>query len=176
MFFFIARLKLYRTREKRSYSPHASTILKSIGSALERSSKMAMNLMLLIATLINKRELEQSPHIGSFARQGNEQRNVRGVILRTLPVWVEVDSPRVTADGEGIGGDVFADPDAFGERVAADLEFVEAVDGFREGGRHSERFCRGFGDLTANPSCVHQRDGIVKSMMGRFEIERDLRL
>lgn len=95
---------------------------------------MAMNLVLLITTLINERELEQSPHISSFARQGNEQRNVRGVILRTLSVGVEVDSPRVTAYGEGIGGDVFADSDAFGERVAADFEFVEAVDGFRDGG------------------------------------------
>lgn len=95
---------------------------------------MAMDFMPPVTALVDEGQLEESPDVGSFAGEGYEEGHVDGVILRALPVRVEVDRPGVAAEGEGLGGDVFAHAHAFDEGVAADLELVCAVEGFRMGG------------------------------------------
>ena len=74
---------------------------------------MAMNLVIIPATLVQKRELKERPDIGTLARQRDEERYIGGVILAALAVGVEVDGPGVAADGEGIGSDELSDPHAF---------------------------------------------------------------
>lgn len=91
--------------------------------------------MLPFPTLIQQRQLEQRPNIGPIASQRDEDGDVSGVILGVLAVGVEVDSPLVPADGESVAGDVFSDPDSFGQRVAFDREAVGSVYGLR----HRER-------------------------------------
>lgn len=74
---------------------------------------MAMNLVIILATLVQKRELKERPDIGALARQRDEERYVGGVILAALAVGVEVNGPGVAADGEGIGREELSDPHAF---------------------------------------------------------------
>lgn len=129
-----AKDKITKRRKKKN-EPHATTILEGIRPTLKRTIKMTMNLMLPFPTLIQQRQLEQRPNIGPIASQRDEDGDVGGVILGVLAVGVEVDSPLVPADGESIAGDVFPDPDSFGERVAFDREAVGSVYGLR----HRER-------------------------------------
>lgn len=106
-----------------------------------------MDLVALPLALIQKRQLKQSPDVSAFAGQRDEQRHVIGVVLDAFTVGVEVYGPRVPADVELLRPDVLTDPHALGERVAADLELVAAIDGLgarrRARGRRRRRR-RGF--------------------------------
>lgn len=105
---------------------------------------MAMNLMLPFPTLIKQRKLEKSPNIGAIASQSNENGDISRIILRIFPVGIEIDCPLVTSDGESVAGDVFSDPDSFGQRVAFDCEAVRSVYGLRHGERSRRRWRRHF--------------------------------
>lgn len=102
---------------------------------------MCMHLVPLVAALIQKRQLEQRPHVRPLARQGDEQRHIRRIVLRALPVRVEVNRPRVVPDSEILGSDVLADAEVFGEGVSGDLEVVGSVDGVGDGGGGGEGGC-----------------------------------
>lgn len=95
---------------------------------------MGVHLVLALAALVDERELEERAHVGALAGERDEERDVGGAVLGALAVGVEVDGPLEAADGEGLGGDVLADPDPLGERVARDLEVVRPVDGLGDGG------------------------------------------
>lgn len=97
---------------------------------------MAMNLMPPSTALIHQRQLEQRPNVARIARQGDEERDVRGVLLRILPVGVEVDHPVVSPDGEDVALDVPPRAHAFGEGVASDREFVRSVHRLHYGCRY----------------------------------------
>lgn len=88
---------------------------------------MAMNLVLPLPTLINQSQLEQRPHVGPLARQRDENRDVRRIVLRILPVRVEVYGPLVPSHREILARDVLTDPHAFSEGVALDDEAVRSV-------------------------------------------------
>lgn len=90
---------------------------------------MAVDLVLASSTLIEERQLEQSPNIGSLTGKGYENGNIGGMILGVLAIGVEVDRPLVAADGEIVAGDVFADADALGQGITLDHEVVGAIDG-----------------------------------------------
>ena len=94
---------------------------------------MGVHLVLALAALVDERELEERAHVGALAGERDEERDVGGAVLGALAVGVEVDGPLEAADGEGLGGDVLADPDPLGERVAGDLEVVRPVDGLGDG-------------------------------------------
>lgn len=104
---------------------------------------MAVHFVPLLPALIQQRQLEERPHVGSLAGQGNEEGHVRRIVLDALPVRVEIDRPLVPADGERVGGLVLADPDPLGQRVPVDLEVMGAIDGVgdrrRGGGDGGER-------------------------------------
>lgn len=103
---------------------------------------MGMNLMFPFPTLILEGEFKEGSHIGAFARQSDEDRDISGIIFRVFPVRVKVNGPLVTGDGEVVAGDVLADAYTLGEGVALDGEVVGAVDGLGEGeggGRGGER-------------------------------------
>ena len=74
---------------------------------------MAMDLVIIPATLVQKSELKERPDIGTLARQRDEERYICGVILATLAIGVEVDGLGVADDGEGIESDKLSDPHAF---------------------------------------------------------------
>lgn len=95
---------------------------------------MRVHLVLALAALVDERELEEGAHVGALGGERDEERDVGGAVLGALAVGVEVDGPLEPPDGEGLGGDVLADADALGERVARDLEVVRAVDGLGDGG------------------------------------------
>lgn len=88
---------------------------------------MTMNLMPPSPALIHQRQLEQSPNVARIARQGDEERDVGGVLLGVLPVGVEVDHPVVSVHGEDVALYVPPRAHAFGERVAFDRELVRSV-------------------------------------------------
>jgi len=92
---------------------------------------MAMNLMLPLTTLINKRKFKKRPHIRSFTRQRDENRNIRRIILRILSIRVEVDRPLKPSDGENIASNVFSNSHSLRERVPLDQEFVRTVNRLR---------------------------------------------
>lgn len=118
--------------------PHASTILEGVGPTLQGAIKMTMDLMLPFTALIHQSELEQSPNVRTFTSQCNEHRHVHRTILHVFTVGVKVNSPIVTAYGEGVAGDVLSRSHPFRERVAADREVVgpihRLVDRFGRGG------------------------------------------
>lgn len=83
--------------------------------------------MLPLPALIQKRELEQRPHVRPFARQRDERRHVRHVVLDVLAVGVEVNRPVVPPDPERVARNVLPRAHPFGQGVALDREIVGAV-------------------------------------------------
>jgi len=98
---------------------------------------MAMHLVPLLATLIQKGQLEKCPNVGAVAGQSDEERHIGGIVLHALPIWVEINRPIVPSNGKLLGGHVLANPDPLGERVPRDLELVRAPHGLRH--RHGRR-------------------------------------
>jgi len=86
-------------------SSHAVAVLEGVWVALERPPKVGMHLVLPLAALVDERDLEQRAHIGAFAGQGYEERDVDNAILAALPIGVEVDRPIESPHVEGLGGD-----------------------------------------------------------------------
>ena len=74
---------------------------------------MAMNLVIIPATLVQKHELKERPDIGTLARQCDEEQYIGSIILTTLAVSVDVDGLGVAVDDEGIRSDELSDPHAF---------------------------------------------------------------
>ena len=68
-------------------------------------SRRLSHLVLPLAALVDERDLEQRAHIGAFAGQGYEERDVGSAVLGALPVGVEVDRPVEPPHVEGLGGD-----------------------------------------------------------------------
>lgn len=101
---------------------------------------MAMHFVPLIPTLIQKGQFEESSHIGSFARERDEERDVRGIVLDALAVWVKIDGPRIPAHIKRIGRYVLPNPNPFGQRITRDLKMVGPVDGLGDRRRCG---CRG---------------------------------
>ena len=93
--------------------PHASFVFESIRPSVKRPLEMAMNLVIPLAALINKRELEKRPDFTSLASQRDEDGDVSGVILRILAVREEEDLPLVSPDGEVIARYVLPDAHPF---------------------------------------------------------------
>ena len=122
----------------RASSPHATTVLESVGPTLQRPTKMTMHLIPPLPTLIQKRQFEQSPNIGPFAGQSHEQRNIGSIILGAFAIGVEIYGPQVAPNHEGIGSYVLSDSDPLGESVAADFELVGAISGVCVGGGGGE--------------------------------------
>lgn len=104
---------------------------------------MAMNFIIPLLTLIHQRQLEQSPNIGSVASERNKDRNVHGIVLRVLPIGVEVNSPIVTTNGESVAHDVLSRAHPFGQRVTLYCELVRAVHGFADRTRARRTFREG---------------------------------
>ena len=74
---------------------------------------MAMDLVIIPATLVQKSELKERPDIDTLARQHDKEWYIGGVILATLAIGVEVDGLGVATDGEGIESDELSDPHVF---------------------------------------------------------------
>lgn len=119
--------------------PHASSILERVGPTLERPIEVAMNLVLLLTALIDKRELEERSDVGALAGERDEDRNVSGIVLRVLPVGVEVNRPLVTSDGENVARNVLPHSHALRQRVSLDHELVRAVHRLRHRSRARRR-------------------------------------
>lgn len=88
---------------------------------------MTMNLVPPFPALIHQRQLEQGPNVARIAREGDEEGDVRGVLLGVLPVGVEVDHPVVSSDGEDVALYVPPRAHSFGQGVAFDRELVRSV-------------------------------------------------
>jgi hypothetical protein len=122
--------------------PHATAIFECVRPTIRGPTEVGMNLMPLLAALIQKRQLKKRPHVGPFARQSDEQRNVGRIVLQALSVRVEIDRPRVTSDVKSIGRHVLSDPHPFRERVPGDLELVGTVHRLRHRRRRRGRRSR----------------------------------
>lgn len=120
--------------------PHASAVLKCIGTTIEPPQKMAMHFVPLFLALIQKRQFEQSPDVRALARQSYEKRHERSVILNALAIWVEIYCPCIATDNKGIGRDELADSHALGERVPIDFKLVAAINGLCARGRARDRW------------------------------------
>lgn len=100
---------------------------------------MAMDLVPLLATLIQQGQLEKRPNIGTFTRKRDEERHIGAIVLGALAIRVEVDRPIVPTNRENVGSYVLPNPNSFGQRVPSDLETVRALHGVgdrrRRGGR-----------------------------------------
>lgn len=75
---------------------------------------MAMDFVLAFAALIDEGKLEQGADVGALAGESDEDGDIGRVVFRILTIWIEVNGPLVTADGEILAGDVFPNADAFG--------------------------------------------------------------
>lgn len=133
------RKVLPRTLSSKSNVPHAPSILEGVGPAVEHAIEMAMDLVVVLAALVQQRELEERPDVGALASERDEERDVGGVVLGALAVRVEVDRPSESPHREGFGGDVLADPHALGQGVALDLELVRPIHGLGARGRRGAR-------------------------------------
>lgn len=128
---------------------------------------MAMNLVFPFPTLIHQRQLKQGPNIRAFARQRNENRHVRGIILGVLAVGVEINRPLVPSHGEIVAGDVLPNSHAFRQRIPLDYEPVGPIHGLRDGAGARRRQKRVF--------VVHGRRGRwgnslgVRHCLGKFK-------
>lgn len=146
--------------------------------------KMAMDLVPSPIALVQESQLEQGPNVSALAGERDEERDVGGVVLEALAVWVEVDRPRVPAYHERVGRHVLTDPHAFRERVPADLELVGPIHrlvprrrGRRRwrragGGRRRRRREEGdgFRGLSAPlDCCAHPRTQSSKKILGFAE-------
>lgn len=120
-------------------SPHAAPVLERVRATLKRSIKVAVDLVLPFAALVNQGQLEQRPYISAFAGEGDEHGDVGRVVLGVLPIGIEVDRPLVPADGEIFAGYVFPHSHALGKRVASDCELVRAIHGLGERLRRRRR-------------------------------------
>lgn len=85
---------------------------------------MAVDLMLGFPTLVQERQLKQRPHICALASQRNKNRHIQRIVLRILPVGVEVYSPLIPAHREAITGYVLPYPHPFRKRVSIDCKVV----------------------------------------------------
>lgn len=136
-------MKLYYNRGIIKNSPHATSVLERVGSALQRPPEMAMHLMPPPPALIHEGQFEESSHIGSLARKRNKQRNVGCIVLDALAIRVKVDRPRIPSHIERIGGYVLSDPKPLRQRITRDLELVRTIYGLGErrrcGGRRGRR-------------------------------------
>lgn len=131
------------TYKEITHSPHATTVLKRVGPALQRPPEMAMHLMPPSPTLIHEGQFEERSHIGSLARKRNKQRDVGSIVLDALAIRVKVDRPRIPSHIKRIGGYVLSNPKPLRQRIARDLELVRTIYGLgdrrRCGGRRGRR-------------------------------------
>ena len=81
--------------------------------SVHHAIEMAMDLVIIPTTLVQKRELKECPDIGTLTCQCGEEWYIGGIILVTLAVVVEVDGLGVAANDEGIGCDELSDPHPF---------------------------------------------------------------
>ena len=102
---------------------------------------MAMNLMPLFPTLIQKGQLKKSPNVSPITRKRNEKRHIGSIILDTLSIRVKINCPIVPTNRKDIRRYVFPNPDPFRKRVPSDLELVRAFHCF---GDRCRRSCRRF--------------------------------
>lgn len=94
------------------------------------------NLVIPPPALIQQGEVIQCLNVaGLFAGQGYENGHIRGIVLGTSAIWVEVDSPVVASDGESVAGHVHARPHTLGQRVPGDRIQVRATDRLIHGRR-----------------------------------------
>lgn len=114
-------------KKKNHHIPHAASVFKRIRTTLKRALKMAMHLVIPIPTLIHHRQLEQSPHVGTIARERDEHRDVHRIVLGVLPVGVKVNRPVITAHRERVAHYVFTHAHPFGQRVTLHRETVRSV-------------------------------------------------
>ena len=98
---------------------------------------MAMHLVPLLPTLIQKGQLEKCPNVGAFAGQRDEERHVGRIVLHALPIRVEINRPIVPSDRKHVGGHVLPNPDPLRERVPRNLELVRPPHRLRH--RHRRR-------------------------------------
>ena len=101
---------------------------------------MAMHLVPLLPTLIQKRQLKKRPNIGPFASERDEERNVRCIVLNALPIGVKIDRPIVPSHREYIRRYVLPNPNPLRQRIPRDLEPVRPPHRVRQ--RHRRRRCR----------------------------------
>lgn len=80
-----------------------------------------------VVGLVEEGELEESPDVGAFAGEGDEDGDIGGVVLGILAVWVEVDGPVVASDREALAGDVLPDAHPFRKRVSSYRQAVRSV-------------------------------------------------
>ena len=120
-----------------THSPHATTVLKRVGPALQRPPEMAMHLMLPFAALIDKGQLEQRPDIRTFAGERDKDGDVSRVVLWVFSVRVEVYGPLKPTHCEIITCNVLSNSHAFSQRETLDHELVRAVHRLRHGPRAS---------------------------------------
>lgn len=73
---------------------------------------MAMNLVLAVAALVEKREFEERANVGAFGSERDEDGDISGVIFGVLAVGIEVYRPLVPSNRERLARDVFADSDS----------------------------------------------------------------
>lgn len=100
---------------------------------------MAVNFMLSLAALVEKRELEKSTNVGAVAGEGDEDGDIRGIVFRVLAVGIEVDCPLITADREGLARYVLADAHPLRQRIPLYREPVRAVHRLGHGTRPRRR-------------------------------------
>jgi len=93
---------------------------------------MAMNLIVPLLTLIDQRQLEQSPNVSSVACESYEHRYVHGIVLGVLPIRIEVNCPIVTTDAKCVAHDVLPSTHPLCERVPLYRELVRAIHSFAD--------------------------------------------
>lgn len=95
--------------------------------------------MIPFSTLIEKCQFKKSPNIGAIADQRYENRDIRGVVLHTLTIGIEIDSPFVPTNKKRIGCNVFPNSHTFIEGVPIDLKIMRNINGLESSGRGGDR-------------------------------------
>jgi len=90
---------------------------------------MAMHLMPLLPTLIQKGQLKKRSNICPFASQRDEERNVRSIVLHALPIRVKIDRPIVPSHRKYIRRYVLPNPNPLRQSIPRDLKPVRSPHG-----------------------------------------------
>jgi hypothetical protein len=101
---------------KQGIIPHGASVLEGVGSGLEGSVEVGVDLVAAAAGLVEEGELEEGADVGAVGGEGDEDGDVVGVVLGVLAVGVEVDGPVVAAHREGVAAHVPPGPYALRHR------------------------------------------------------------
>lgn len=109
--------------------------------------------MLPLPALVNQSQLKQRAHVRPLARQRDENRYIRRVVLGILTIGVKVNRPLVTPDGEIVASNMLPDAHTLRHGVSLDHEAVRAVYRLRHRARAGRRNQQARGSLRRFRHC-----------------------